>query len=86
MLSFPKFLYCHNELHNADEYILHTEKPRFLAKRIYHLKRRMFDIAWVDSPMDEEESISILLNDLKEWYGAYQDHLAKPNLNSLHDR
>ena len=53
MPSYPKFLYCQNELQSSADFVLHTEIPRFLAKRIDH-EMVMFEITWVDPPAYDE--------------------------------
>lgn len=86
MTEYPKFLYCQNELEGSEEYILHTEIPRFLAKKIYHDEHCMFDIAWVDRPAYDESFLARLMSDLKAYYNNYQDYLSKPGNKLLTDK
>jgi hypothetical protein len=81
MAKLPKFLLCENEQAELDgEYVLHTQQPRFLAKRIYDDASAAFSV--VDDMDDmtayfegDTQKRSALMASLSEWYNTYQDYL-----------
>jgi hypothetical protein len=73
----PKFLIC-DAMEDDVEYVYHSHKPRFLAKRVYDHPKLDFEI------IDEIDNISVfykdnangiveLLDELGEWYDHYLD-------------
>lgn len=75
MHQYPRFLYCQNEQVTADEYILHTQHPRFLARMVHRKEGNNFDIVWVDPPPLALDAYYQLTEDLTSWY---LDYLSKP--------
>jgi len=81
MMQIPKFLLCENEEADIEgEYILHTQRPRFLAKRIYDDPEKDFIIVdEIDNIgsffAQDDQKQAALMTSLDRWYNAYQDYL-----------
>ena len=81
MMQAPKFLLCENEEADLEaEYVLHTHKPRFIAKRIYDDPSRDFIIVDDIDDMssffkDDNQQITLMMKSLERWFYAYQDYL-----------
>jgi hypothetical protein len=73
----PRFLVC-DALEDDVEYVYHSQKPRFLAKRVYdHPKLDFLIIDEIDNVSehfkDDANGIVTLLDDLGAWYDEYMD-------------
>ncbi|MDR1594630.1 MAG: hypothetical protein LBS43_09155 [Prevotellaceae bacterium] len=76
MAKVPKFLIAANEMADLDGvYILHTRKPRFLAK-VQEDGFELVDIidSFTEYYNGDESKINGLLNRLADWYKAYKIH------------
>ena len=82
MTNLPKFMIADDPINDPDnEYIFHTEKPRFFAKRVEEDE----DTAYIDivSEIDNVEEFfkgnpegkEELIEQLEEWYYKYMDWL-----------
>jgi hypothetical protein len=72
MAKSPKFLVAENKMADINGvYILHTRKPRFLAKVKENDTFEMVDIIDDFSEYDASK-ITGLLNRLDDWYKAYK--------------
>lgn len=59
--KLPKFLICNNQMVNTDLYILHTQKPRFLAKVIPTNQLELLDL---------QKQISVKVGELNYFIGC----------------
>ena len=81
MAKYPKFLIAQNPMADPDSvYILHTQKPRFLAKE----ERASIEIIdEIDDMLDyydgNPEKVSGLLKRVNEWYKSYKIHQKNEN-------
>ena len=79
MQQIPRFLVCDNFMDDEDgEYVLHTEKPRFLAR--WNDDEERFDIvAEYDNIAahfnNDEEQITGLMEEMVNWYEDYDEWL-----------
>ncbi|MBC9910535.1 hypothetical protein [Chitinophaga varians] len=82
MAQLPKFLIADDPVTDPEnEYIFHTEKPRFFAKRVEEDEETAYiDIVeeiddveafYKDSPEKKQE----LLEQLEDWYYSYMEWL-----------
>ena len=80
-MSIPTFMLCENEQAELDgEYILHTQKPRFLAKRIHDDPKNDFKVVEDIDNMssffgDDAAKVTGLLKQMNTWYKDYQRYL-----------
>ena len=80
-MSLPIFMLCENEQAELDgEYILHTAKPRFIARRMHENPKNEFkvvdDIDNMSAFFDHDAAkVAGLMYQMEEWYRAYQDYL-----------
>ncbi|ASZ10739.1 hypothetical protein CK934_06975 [Chitinophaga sp. MD30] len=82
MSKLPKFMIADDPVTDADnEYIIHTQQPRFYAKRVEEdeemahidIVEEIDDVEafFKDAPEQKEE----LLQELEDWYYAYMEWL-----------
>ena len=80
-MPLPVFMLCENEQAELDgEYILHTHKPRFIAKRVHDDPKNDFKVvddidnmsAFFDNDMAK---MTGLMRQMEDWYRSYQDYL-----------
>lgn len=77
MANFPRFLIAQNLKAESDAtYVLHTQKPRFLAKRLYYDAPGEFRIVDDIDNMNEffkndQSKVEGLMNRMRDWYRAY---------------
>jgi hypothetical protein len=82
MANLPKFMIADDPINDPDnEYIFHTEQPRFFAKRVEEDE----ETAYIDivSEIDDVEAFfkgkpeakEALIEQLEEWYYQYMDWL-----------
>lgn len=77
MANHPRFMICMNEMAEPDsEYILHTQEPRFLAKRVHDNPTTDFEIIiefdsiakfFNNDPM----KLAKLMSRMGDWYVTY---------------
>ena len=82
MAQLPKFMIADDPITDPDnEYIFHTEKPRFFAKRVEEDEETAYiDIVEELDNVDEffhndPEKKQALLEQLEEWYYSYMEWL-----------
>lgn len=82
MATLPKFMIADDPVTDPDnEYIFHTQNPRFFAKRVEEDEELSYiDIVHEIDNVDEyfhgePEKKQELLDELEEWYYAYMDWL-----------
>lgn len=77
MADFPRFMIAENPMAEPDaEYVLHTQQPRFLAKRVHQNPTTDFDIVMEIDDMakffnNDVSKIAGLMRRLGDWYVAF---------------
>lgn len=77
MASFPKFFISENPMAEyGEEYIYHSQKPRFLAKRVHdHSDTDFIIVDDIDDMLaffnGRAEKVAGLMRRLGDWYMAY---------------
>lgn len=81
-MALPKFMICDDPVTDPDnEYIFHTQEPRFVAKRIdddddnahIDIVEEIDDVAGFFE--NDTVQLQALLDELGEWYNEYMDWL-----------
>jgi hypothetical protein len=81
MAKYPRFMICENPMAEPDEeYILHTQEPRFLAKRVYENPTTDFEIVMEIDNMaaymnNDVSKLAKLMSRMGDWYISYQNWL-----------
>lgn len=74
MAKFPRFMIAQNVVAEPDgEYVLHTQKPRFLAKKLHDNLITDFEIVDQIDTIDDSK-ITGIMRRLEDWYRAYNKH------------
>lgn len=92
MAKLPKFMIADDPVTDPDnEYIFHTEEPRFFAKRVEEDEEKAYidivhevdnvDAFYKNAPEKKEE----LLEALDEWYTAYMEWLEEDEFEDEED-
>lgn len=69
-MKLPKFLIAENPLASEDLFIIHTRRPRFIA-RVNDPEIEV--IEWLDDPPTDADRLAGLMSRLGDWYRAYCD-------------
>jgi len=81
-MALPKFMIADDPVTDPDnEYIIHTQEPRFIAKRIdddeenahIDIVEEIDDVAGFFE--NDQVRLQVLLDELGEWYNDYMDWL-----------
>ncbi len=77
MANYPRFIIAENPMAEPDaEYILHTQQPRFLAKRVHDNPTTDFEIVDDIDNMavffkNDSTKVAGLMRRLGDWYVAF---------------
>ncbi|MDF2188106.1 hypothetical protein [Paraflavitalea sp. CAU 1676] len=87
-MALPKFMIADDPVTDPDnEYIFHTQEPRFIAKRVedddenahIDIVEEIDDVAGFFN--NDPVQLQVLLDELGEWYSDYMDWLEEDELD-----